>query len=126
MFTFPANVEAKLVQLDALFALRVRTWFLLCKIELGLDMTIYSGRRTAAEQDALHRQDKRNPPASTGSSHMSGRAVDVQGYKGSQLVLRKNSSPAEWSAAVSLAKLCGLRWGGTFSGYYDGNHFDGL
>jgi hypothetical protein len=123
MFSFPANVEAKLAGLSLTFSLQVRTWFMLCKVLLGIDMVIVSGLRTAAEQDALHRQNPKNPPASAGSSHQSGRAVDVNGYKDGKIVLLKNSSPAQWSAAVSLAKRCGLGWGGLFKGYYDGNHF---
>lgn len=126
MFSFPIEVENKLTGLGGPFSIRVRCWLLLVKLFLGYDVLIVSGLRSFAEQLRQHQADSRNPAPSQEKpdSHMLGRAVDVNFWQNGTPVLLKKSSPAEWSAVVQLAQLCGLRWGGNFTGYADNNHFD--
>jgi hypothetical protein len=124
MVTFPPPVESKLKTLPLDFAVRVRAWLFLCKL-LGYSVIITSARRTAAEQLALHKQDKRNPAPSATNTHLLGIAVDVNFLKAGTIVLRKATEKSLWlnSGVVRAAQLCGISWGGNFSNYYDPVHF---
>lgn len=126
LLTFPAAVEKQLATLDSSFAtFCVRPWLFLVKLILGFDVLIVDAARTPAEQNELHRQNPKNPAydPKKPSDHVTGRAVDVNFLKDGKPVLLKASSSKEWATVVALSALCGLSWGGLFSGYADNNHF---
>ncbi|KAA9339869.1 M15 family metallopeptidase [Hymenobacter busanensis] len=128
-FGFTPDVETKLKALERVTALRLRVFFLLCRVCLGLRAIITSGLRSTAQQAALHAADPRNAAAGS-SSHERGLSADVNFLDAAgNNVLRKATPKSVWekSGVVALAALCGLRWGGTaFPGYYDPVHFDSL
>jgi hypothetical protein len=122
-YKFGVANDAKIKDLDYWFAVRLQVFLHLVRVVLGLDVLIVSGRRTAAEQDALHRADSRNPPAATGSSHMAGKAVDLNFSNKGVMVLLKATNPAKWKPVYVLAAACGILNGSAFNGYPDNNHF---
>jgi D-alanyl-D-alanine carboxypeptidase len=125
ILSFPLAVERQLVTLETGFQLCVRGWLLLVKLFYGLDVLIVDAARTPAEQNALHRQNPKNPAYDPRkpSDHVERRAVDVNFLKDGKPVLLKASSAAAWAGVVRLAGYCGLSWGGLFAGYADNNHF---
>ena len=125
LFTFPLAAEKELGTLTTGFVLRVRLWLLLVKLALGLDVVIVDARRSGAEQNQLHLANPKNPAydPKNPSSHIAGKAVDVNFKKNGVTVLLKSSTAALWRPVVELGTLCGLRWGGLFPGYADNNHF---
>jgi len=124
MFTFDKDTEAKLATLEPGFRRKVRVFLAAVQAQLGLDPLVTSARRTAAQQDALRRQDKRNPPSTTPTTHMQGLAVDLNFKKAGVVVLRMASTNAQWAPVVAIADKFGFTWGGRFTGYPDRVHFD--
>jgi hypothetical protein len=128
LLSFSAANEAQLKGLETSFSLRIRVFLFLVKHTLGWEPVVTDGVRTAAEQAALHVANPKNAAPSASSPHQAKRACDLNFYKGSTW-LKKATSRATWEASgiITLAKLCGLRWGGTaFKSYYDPVHFDDL
>jgi hypothetical protein len=117
------RTEAIVSGLADSFSWRIRIFLALCAAT-GWIANATSGARSAAAQNRLHEADSRNPAAG-GSSHEWGRALDVNFTKGA-VTLLKSTPKAVWVASgiPFLASLCGLRWGGNFSNYYDPIHFD--
>lgn len=89
----------------------------------GLQPSIYSSKRGYIKQARLYSKDKRRARPGT-SKHETGVAIDVAvKYKGQWLT---NKTPlATWlnSGVPQIAQKYGLKWGGTFKGYFDPNHF---
>ena len=122
-YSFGIANDAKIKELDYWFAVRLQVFLFMVWLIYGLRPLIVSGRRSAAEQDALHRADSRNPPAAKGSSHMAGKAVDLNFSHNGVLVLLKATNPALWAKIYVLADSCGISNGHAFIGYRDNNHF---
>jgi hypothetical protein len=127
MLVFDAVTEANLAGLEPVFRLRLRLFLAVVRFSLGLDPLVTSGRRTAAQQAALHKADTRNPApnAQAPDVHMRGVAADLNFKRNGVLVLLKGSPALAWAPVVRIADLFGLTWGGRFPGYPDNNHFDG-
>jgi hypothetical protein len=125
VLSFGLLADAHLSALDWFFAQRVRAWLLLCRVFLGLQVLVTSGRRTAAQQLALHLADRRNPRPDEEHPdvHMRGVAVDVNFSRNGVPVLLKGSPAAAWAPVYALAALCGISNGSSFRGYPDNNHF---
>jgi hypothetical protein len=121
LMRFGVANDNELARLNTGFSFRVRVWLWLCWIRYGLEPLIVDGLRTAAEQAALHKADKRNP--ATGGSHQLGKAVDMNFKRNGVIVLRKASTPAQWKDVYDLAEDCGILNGSLFNGYPDNNHF---
>lgn len=122
-FSFGVANDQKIKLLDYVFAVRLQVFLWIVWLVLGLRPLVVSGRRSAAQQDALHAADSRNPPASKGSSHMAGKAVDLNFSRNGVLVLLKASPPAAWAPIYAIAASCGILNGSRFPGYPDNNHF---
>lgn len=95
--------------------------------QLGLRMFATSGYRTFAEQSELKKQNASNAAAGL-SDHNYGFALDVNVVdpKTGKIILKKDSSSADWekSGIVKIAKGLGMIWGGdAFAGYHDPVHF---
>lgn len=117
--------EARLIGLQASFLWRLRIFFLMASA-IGWKITITNGKRSAAEQNRLHKLDARNPPAGN-SSHEVGRAADLNATKAGVTLLKATPKPVwEATSLPFLMKLCGLRWGGNFATYFDPVHVDDL
>lgn len=125
IISFGGLADTELSKLDFWFAQRVRAWLLLCRVVLGLQVLITSGRRTAAQQTAQHLADGRNPAPNLARPdvHMRGVAVDVNFSRNGLPVLLKSTPAAVWAAVYALAALCGIENGSAFTGYPDNNHF---
>lgn len=119
LFSFSAATEKELSQFTIDFALRVRCWLFLVKIQLGYDALVTDGYRTPAEQNAQHAANPKNPAYSAANpgKHITRQAGDFNFSKNGVMILRKANSPAQWAPVVKLAKLCGLSWGGDFKTY---------
>lgn len=89
---------------------------------LGCEVSIISGRRTQAEQDALRvkyaDQPGRVAPGNT-SKHLTGRAVDLGFTKDG-----KRASHEIYQKIGEYAKSIGMRWGGDFTACREEWHFD--
>jgi len=84
---------------------------------LGIPLIVTSSTRTAAQQAALVRGGRSR---TLQSRHLTGDAfdVDVHGFSRDQI-------PRWWFAQLgALAEPLGLRWGGSFRGFYDPGHFE--
>jgi D-alanyl-D-alanine carboxypeptidase len=125
LISFGPLVDAELARLDYLFAIRVRAWLLLVRLEQGLSVVITSGRRSYAQQLLQHRADPRNPMPNEAKPdvHMRGVAVDVNFWRDGMPVLLKASADAAWQPIWDLAEECGISNGHAFNGYKDKNHF---
>jgi len=121
-YKFGVTNDAKIKELDYWFAVRLQIFLHAVRLILGLDVLIVSGRRSAAQQDALHAADSRNPPASKGSSHQAGKAVDVNFFRNGVAVLQKATARANWMPVYVIAAACGIKNGSLFTGYPDNNH----
>lgn len=89
----------------------------------GFQPSIYSSKRGYLKQARLYSKDKRRARPGT-SKHESGGAIDVSvKYKGQYLGTK--TPLATWlnSGVPQIAQKYGLKWGGTFKGYFDPNHF---
>lgn len=129
LFTFDTRTEQFLAQLNTVFALRLRLAWGLIKLFLGLRPYPTSGLRTAAQQAAQHAANPKNPAPNPAKpdSHMQGRAMDCNYLDATgKNVLNSKSTRDQWSKVVEIYKVCGLRWGGNFSNYYDAVHVDDL
>jgi len=93
----------------------------------GLALQVRSGRRTCAEQNALYAQGRTTGGAivthapGCRSWHVAGRAVDADVRLPSGAV---STNTADYTAAGALWKRLGGSWGGDFSGFWDGGHFE--
>ena len=89
---------------------------------LGCEVSIISGKRTQAEQDALRvkyaDQPGRVAPGNT-SKHLTGRAVDLGFTKDG-----KRASHEVYQKIGQYAKSIGMRWGGDFTACREEWHFD--
>lgn len=129
VFTFDTRTEAFLASLNTVFALRLRMAWGIIKMVLGLRPYPTSGLRSAAAQAALSAKNPTKVPNGTTkpSSHQTGHAMDCNYLDATgKNVLMQASSDAAWAPVVAIYKICGLRWGGTFSGYKDRVHIDDL
>ncbi|MGI4872017.1 MAG: M15 family metallopeptidase [Janthinobacterium lividum] len=122
-YKFGVANDQKIKDLDYWFAVRLQIFLHAVRLILGIQVLVVSGRRTAAQQDALHAADSRNPPAAKGSSHMAGKAVDLNFFRNGVAVLQKATPPAKWAQVYFLAASCGILNGSRFTGYPDNNHF---
>ena len=85
--------------------------------EAGVPLYISSSLRTVQEQATLVR---RGASRTMKSKHVAGRAfdVDVLGYN-------RNQIPKEWLQALGeYGEQLGLTWGGRWTSFYDGGHFE--
>lgn len=96
----------------------------------GTYLCVYSGMRTAAEQNKLYAQGRTLPGhkvtnAQAGQSmHNYGFAVDVVPYlTGSGGQLNWNTSTPQYRAMVDALKAQGLEWGGDWTHFKDMDHF---
>lgn len=119
---FDAATERGLLELNPAVRGRFRAFFRAARAA-GWQVLVIDAHRTAAEQNAAHAVDPRNPPAGR-SSHELRRAVDVN-FLRPGAALRKATSRAAWLASnlPALAARAGLQWGGNFSHYHDPVHF---
>ncbi|MBR2526762.1 M15 family metallopeptidase [bacterium] len=89
---------------------------------LGCEVSIISGKRTQAEQDALRvkyaDQPGRVAPGNT-SKHLTGKAVDLGFTKDG-----KRASHEIYAKIGQYAKSIGMRWGGDFTACREEWHFD--
>lgn len=94
------------------------------KNELGYDVIITQSYRSIAYQNRLHKENSKNAKGGF-SAHNYGFAIDVNFVKGKEQ-LKKSTDAKTWidSGIIKIANECGLRWGGTFTTYYDPIHFD--
>lgn len=122
-YSFGVANDQKIKDLDYWFAIRLQVFLWIVWLLLGLRVLVVSGRRTAAQQNALHAADSRNPPAAKGSSHMDGRAADLNFFSNGVAVLLKGTPPAKWAPVYAIAASCGILNGSRFTGYPDNNHF---
>lgn len=89
----------------------------------GLQPSIYSSKRGYFKQARLYSKDKRRAKPGT-SKHEKREALDIAlKYKGSYLTSKTPVSVWIQSGAPQIAQKYGLKWGGTFKGYFDPNHF---
>jgi hypothetical protein len=113
-----------------LFGFRFQVTVFLAVLEaLGWTVTWAAGRRTPAEQNRLHRENPSNPSFVAGvpSKHVDGEAIDLNLLR-QGVSLRRDTARLVWQASgvVTIAKLCGIAWGGDFKNYGpngDPNHF---
>ena len=85
--------------------------------DVGVYAYISSGKRTTAEQRALVAS---GASKTMNSKHLTGKAFDfdVVGWN-------RDALPRWWLDKVGeYGESLGLRWGGRFSGFYDGGHFE--
>lgn len=83
----------------------------------GIPLYISSSIRTVAQQAALV---KSGASRTMDSKHLTGRAfdVDVLGYGRDEL-------PRWWWTMLGeYGEYLGMRWGGRFTGFFDGGHFE--
>ncbi len=99
-------------------------------IESETDWQVYvtSTFRTSQEQARLKKQDKRNASAGH-SKHNQAEAIDLVLFQNKGLLqtwVMKESKKERWEATnvLQIAKKHQLRWGGTFTNYYDPVHFE--
>jgi len=85
--------------------------------EAGVPLYISSSLRSVSEQAALVRK---GASRTMKSKHVEGRAFDVD-----VLGLNRNSIPQEWLRALGeYGEQLGLTWGGRWTSFYDGGHFE--
>lgn len=112
---FDAHTEAELAKLPAANAARFRVLLERARAK-GWTALITSGRRTAAQQQALHNAGVHGAPAPAPTDvHMNGRALDLN-FEKDGFHLTSRSSKAEWVASGIPAIMLdlGMRWGGLF------------
>lgn len=90
----------------------------------GWKVIITSGYRSFEKQAQLKKENPKNA-APGRSRHNYGLAIDINAQSGSKW-LRKASSKEAWtkSGIVAIAERHGLKWGGSFAGYWDPVHFE--
>jgi hypothetical protein len=94
--------------------------------KLGYSVSITSGVRTYAEQDALHRQNSNNAKPGH-SKHETKLAIDINLTSiTTGKVYKKDSSNADWlsTGVPQLGYSMNMKWGGQdFGSYHDPIHF---
>lgn len=83
----------------------------------GIPLTVTSSTRTNAEQAALVRSGRSR---TLRSRHLTGDAFDIDVHG-----IARDQIPRWWFSQLgALAEPLGLRWGGSFRGFYDPGHFE--
>lgn len=122
-----AAAEARLAKVNPQLAARIRNMAAALKAQ-GINVTVVSGLRTFAEQNALYAQGRTKPGgivtnARGGQSlHNYGLAVDVVPLdaKGNP---NWNASAATWAKIGAAGKKQGMEWGGDWKSFVDKPHF---
>jgi hypothetical protein len=106
------------------------TSFLLQAQQAGYTPDIQDGLRSYKAQLVAYNKNKslyNFKVPSTNAPHVIGMALDVN-FKNilTNITLHQLSPKSDWeiSGIINIATSLGLRWGGTFSGGTDNNHFD--
>jgi len=105
------------------------TSFLQQAQKLGWNPIIKDGKRSYAQQLEYYKKTPElynNIPPTTTAPHVAGFAIDVNFVNSSGTNLGQKTPKSEWelSGITKIADSLGLRWGGTFTGGTDNNHFD--
>jgi len=84
---------------------------------VGVPLYISSSTRTQSEQAALV---KKGASKTMKSKHIAGMAFDID-----ILGMNRNQIPKEWLLALGeYGEQLGLNWGGRWTSFYDGGHFE--
>jgi len=93
----------------------------------GWKVLVTSSYRSWADQERLNKEGYEYAVSTGGSPHNYGFALDINLQKGVKLV-RMASTNKEWeeTGAPAIARMLGIRWGGSFTGTHKGDlvHFD--
>lgn len=97
-----------------------------CK-KVGIDISIISGFRTSAEQDALYAKGRTIPPI--GNKYIVTNAKAGQSLHGYRVAIDvvplKNGKPdwnGDWQKIGLMFKKCGFEWGGDWVAFKDLGH----